>query len=222
MATTMLSLIIDAVENLITSARIVPKRPLVNFDPSNPQELTVKAFARMAADTPNRIETIRQGYENDYGFNHTDGFARTFSGLRHGASNAIWNPYVGIIIDDIDAVISVSTALGVPPPNVLALWIMEGKSSFNNFLHGATGSYQILIGTDVRISQVHSYLRSLVLYQAFGSDQYSAFRRVPGADNELQPPEFSHDSKFDNTFQSLKDAGVSGPAQDSIEVAPIL
>jgi hypothetical protein len=62
----------------------------------------------------------------------------------------------------------------VPPARVLGLWLQEGKHVHYATLHGQSHALPPLaFAHDVTVAQLRSWVRSVLLYQIFGSDQLS-------------------------------------------------
>jgi hypothetical protein len=181
--------------------------PLLPFDPDDVSPAATKAFDRIQAATPTAQETLRKKFETAFGFD---------KGLRQGEGRCIWEPWRGMKKGDLEAVIKVADMLGVPPAQVLALWIAEGKYHNNAELHGASGSAWVIAEDDVTLEQVRSWLRSQILFAKFGADSYSSFG-TSRTDNSLDGPEGKHDAAFNRIFAKMKAQGVKGIAQGDVD-----
>jgi hypothetical protein len=90
-------------------AQVIP--PLLTVAPVVTQTAS-SAFAAASADaqSPNRVTALREHYESVYGFS---------AGLRRGFDKTIWEPWRGVTQGDLEAVVAVGDALGVPAAQVL-------------------------------------------------------------------------------------------------------
>ncbi len=144
----------------------------------------------MGADAaaPARVAALRQQYVRDYGFT---------SDLREGTDKTIWEPWRGVTVTDLDAVLSVAASLQAKPQHVLALWLQEGKHANDKLLHGKEITLHDVSPTvDVSMAQMRAWLRSWLLYQIFGTDVFTSFTAVPRSDNLLNDASADHNAAF--------------------------
>ena len=165
------------------------------------------ALARANADAaaPARVTSLRTSYGTDFGFT---------TGLRQGEGKTIWEPWRGLIQVDFEAVLAVAGVVGMPPAHVLALWLQEGKHSHDRTLHGLPHPIpNVFFAATVTAGQLRSWLRSVLLYQAFGSDALTSFTHVHGHENELNGADHDHDAPFAAGLHRLRTANVPGSNQ---------
>jgi hypothetical protein len=195
--TTSLLAVLDDLLGALTTA---PMPPPVPSDPSTPSAKATAAHAAMLTDKsdPARITGIRKRYETAYGFTH---------GLR------IQKPWIDITVGDLDAVIAVADTLAVRAPQVLALWIQEGKIAQSKLLHGGARHLTATFTADVSRAQIRAWLRSWLFFEVFGSDAYTSVTEHEGADSTLNDADAGHDGRFDSGFARLQELKLPGPAQ---------
>jgi len=182
-----------------TKAAPTKRTPLVPFDPASPSPEANRAFARVAADLRDPA-VLAADYSSKFGFDN---------GLR-GAS--IREPYLGLTVADIEAVILVANRVGTHPAYVLAVWISEGKYVHRALLNGAADTFDVpetIASTAPK--KVRAYARSRMLYRAFGSDHFTDYiPRAANGENFVRGVEGTHDVKFSAGLQEMRAANVHG------------
>jgi hypothetical protein len=141
---------------------------------------------------------------------------------RTGVFDSKDNPFWNITRKVLKAVYNASLTSGSEPSVLLALWKKEGTSatSNKNIKSGVdVGSpvsmkdYDPSLGLrnmTVQIktpAQARSYVRSRIYYLEFGSDHFTAFKRVPDKDNILDPDLDKHDPAMAAAMSELVKAG---------------
>jgi hypothetical protein len=202
--TVLLSDLLDAVEGALQQG--APLTAALTVTPNLASEASA-ALARSAVDaaSPQRVDALRTSYEMGFGFTQ---------GLRQGFQRTIWEPWRGLNQSDMEAVLVVSDLLGIPASHVLALWLQEGKHAHDGSLHGQAHPLpNLAFGADVTTAQIRAWVRSLILYQVFGSDAYTHATKVPGADNRLDGADADHDGRFVAGLARLRAGNVPGSDQ---------
>jgi hypothetical protein len=194
--------LINALDVLIAAATGGGSGPLVPFDPKSPRPAAVQAFERARHPNIAAQDQLRQRYVTTYGFK---------KGLREGHDKTIWHPWKGVTASDMEAVLTVANLFKVPPAHVLAIWLQEGKHLFDDILHGtASRTWESDNTVEVSVAQVRAWLRSMLFYQVFGLDIFTAFARVKKGDNALRGPQAAHNDAFNDSYENLKDVHPTG------------
>ena len=194
--------------------------PLIAFDPDEPSAEAQAAFQRMNATDPNAQRQRRVDYISRFGFD-----AARPQPIRNAS---IREPWLGINVKDLDAVIKVAALIGTAPENVLAVWISEGKFSENAVFRGGTrevtpakdidpdtGMGKTLDPKKVEDGPLRAFARSFVLWDVFGLDPLTAVARRPGKETRLLGVDANHNGRFDEGMARIRTAGVTGPAGSS-------
>jgi hypothetical protein len=200
--------ILGLVDDLVLSA--VPQAvlpPVVAFDQNVGTAKSRQAFAKMVADDGSAQQALLSDYINKFGFDKAETPVVRGPGVRE--------PFIGLIPSDFAAVDAVATVMGTKPQHTLALWIYEGKVSHDQALHGGVinPATQITAADAVNIGQrrIRDWMRSVILFKAFGSDRLIEFARpVGGGDNELRGPDAPHSARFRSGLAQMKANGVPG------------
>jgi hypothetical protein len=198
----------EALQMILGATPGLLRNPIIPFDPANPTQEAQTAFAKMVADDPlgtvtsARLET----YIDTFGFDRAENPTIRGQGIRE--------PWQGVTLSDLDAVIAVANALSVPASQILAVWISEGKLPHNAVLHGGTmdDAREKSEFAGAGLAQVRAFARSLLLFNTFGADPMTAFapRGGLGGDNLLLGPKNGHNAAFDSSIDSIRAAGVPG------------
>jgi hypothetical protein len=202
--TALLSDLLDAIEGAVQPG--APLTAALTITTNVASEASA-VLAKSAADaaSPQRVQALRTSYETGFGFTQ---------GLRQGFDRTIWEPWRGLNQGDMEAVLVVSGLLGIPASHVLALWLQEGKHVHDGSLHGQAHTLpNLAFGVAVTTAQIRSWVRSLILYQVFGSDAYAHITKIPGQDNRLDGADADHDSRFAAGLGRLRAGNIPGSDQ---------
>lgn len=198
--------LLTQIEELIaTLTGAHPQSPLVVFDAGDAEAQA--AFDAMNLDSSSRLETLRTSYVDAFGFDK----ARGDKAIR---GESIRDPRLGMRVEDFAVVLALAKAMSLDPAPVLALWIAEGKFAHNDALHSGKASINVGVISEAEYRdsalrpQIWAYERSIVLYKAFGADQFVAHLAV--GDN--QPMDFTapHATKFATTLRTVRTHDVAG------------
>jgi len=183
----------SAMLQVIMGAAAAPLAAIVPFDTDRPGP------AARAAEARSQLEALRvatrarlDAYIGRFGFDRTEN-----PPIRGGS---IREPWLGIDAADLDAVLAVQQATGVPAAHVLALWIEEGKAEWHAELRGRAFSIDwpaAEFGKE-SVRQFRAFARSQLLFKIFGADPLIAFtpRGAAGGDNLPLGPLAPHDAAF--------------------------
>jgi hypothetical protein len=198
----------EAWQGIVDALEYLKRRISQNFEiqcpvppAEQPTEQAQTAMQKLNADQadPSSITALCDSYVADYGFDPAAKFHPN-------------QPWVRVIVEDLDAVITVADLLGTKPEFVLALWIVEGKISFNSQLHIPTQAlYELLTaGPAVPVGNVASWMRSMILWEAYGGDAYAPHGPAT-QDNPIAGPDADHDGVFTTKLTQLKANGITLP-----------
>lgn len=195
-------------EGIVDVLEYLKRRISQNFEiqcpvppPEQPTDQALAAMQKLNAEQadPSSVSALGDGYVTAYGFDPVDKFHPN-------------EPWFQVIIEDLDAVIAVAGLLGSKPEFVLALWIMEGKITFNSHLHSPTQALQepLTAGPQVSVENVASWMRSIILWGSYGGDAYAPHGPA-SADNPIAGPDADHDGVFTAKLTQLKANGITLP-----------
>jgi hypothetical protein len=183
----------SAMLQVIMGAAAGPLTPIVPFDPDQPGPAARAAEAKSQSE-PLRVVTRARldAYITRFGFDRNEQ-----PPIR---GRSIREPWFGIDAGDLEAVLAVQRATGVPAAHVLALWIEEGKAEWHAELRGREFSIEWPATEFGKESgrQFRAFARSQLLFQLFGADPLIAFapRGAAGGDNLPLGPLAAHDAAF--------------------------
>jgi hypothetical protein len=199
-----LSSILDDV--VLGAAPQAKQPPLVAFDGVAGTSSSRRAYARMVLDDGVAQRALLARYIEDYGFDKTA--PQTIRGP------AVREPSTGLEPIDFAAIEAVATAMGTSPAQVLALWIYEGKNEHNATIHGGLVDPGFSFPPPLAASlsdRFRPWLRSVILFMAFGSDRLSATTRASAdEDSSLQGPDGPHQARFRAGLAQLQGRAVPG------------
>jgi hypothetical protein len=187
--------------------------PLVAFDPDKPSAAANRAFARMVAADPDTQQQRQDDYVARFGFDAARALPIRGESIRE--------PWLGISVADLDAVIKAAALVGTPPENVLAVWISEGKFAHNAMFRGGAETKPLAAESDsvdltkVEDGPLRAFARSFVLWDTFGLDPLAAVARPPGQDTRVLGVDANHNRPFDDGVERIRTAGVNGPEGSS-------
>lgn len=194
------------VEETVLGTAGYPKRPpLVPFDEHNGSTASRRAYARMVVDDGATQHQLLEKYITDFGFDRKAPEPIRGKGVR--------NPYLGLEPVDMAALVAVGESMGRAPAQLLALWISEGKINHDTLLHGApidSGISLSVSDATKMAGRIRPWMRSVILFDAFGSDRLTAVQHVKGQDNVLLGPDAPHQARFHAGLQSMQIRRVPG------------
>jgi hypothetical protein len=200
------SSILGFIEKLVLGAAPhAAQAPIVTFDPQSGTPKSRAAYAKMLVDDGVAQRQLLDDYINKFRFDKAENPAIRGSAVRE--------PYQELVPVDFAAVEAVATTMKVPAAQVLALWIYEGKDEHNDALHGGLIDSGVAFPGPAAATygdrKLRYWMRSVILYKAFGSDRLTAYVRTSG-ENELEDPDGTHRAKFRAGLQQMKAASVPG------------
>lgn len=116
------------------------KTPLLSL-PDTPDHRVAIVMENIAAIDRDAQSDLRTFYESKFEFKFRN--------------NGFKTPWAGITEDDIQAVLAVADALQVSYASVLALWIHEGKISWNRQFHGVSSDFGSRFGVSFDLTKGH-------------------------------------------------------------------